>query len=144
VTVIRRLPLNVDLHERVAEILEANVLRPADTTAWSRTDIRNAFTNADEHMLLASSLDLQQFDPAERESAAGAIKRIRSAAKAVRHKGQALLFWRATPLAKAVADSYRKAIAKNYLAMIDAGSVLVMIDEPRNVSLYKSLCTKQL
>lgn len=137
----RQLPAFADLTALVAEIL-SGPLRQVDTTRWSREDIRLAFINADQHLLLVSSLDPDRFAPEQRDRGVAAMKRIRSSAKDCRHKGKALLFWRALPLAKARLDGYRKAIAKSYDAMLEAGSVLVSLEDPELVKVYRTRCAR--
>lgn len=127
-----------DLQVLVAELLTPGVLRHVHVTQWERIDVRNALTNAEEHLLLLSCLDPDALP----EPGKDAATYIRSAAKACRRDAIALLIWRRVPLAKAIADKYRKAIAKNYQAMISAGAVLVTLCDPELAGWYKSRCTE--
>jgi hypothetical protein len=136
---IPELPASGEISALVGEILSPDGLKPVNTRRWARVDIRNAYTNADELLILVSSIDPAAFEPPDREPGIAAMKRIRSCAKRCRGQAQALLFMQSSSLAKALRDSYRKAIAKDYDAMIEAGSVLVRIGEPRSVNTYNSL-----
>jgi hypothetical protein len=126
----------------VRDMLRAGILQPVDVSAMTLTDIHNAYRNADEHVLLSMAVDPDKFPESERESGKRALEELYGSARRVRRDAKMLLIWRRVPLAKPVADKYRKAIAENYPAMIEAGSVLVKLGEPELAMLYQSPCTR--
>lgn len=127
-----------NLRPLVNELL-SDGLMPVNTVALTMTDIHNAYRNADEHIFLCFAIDPDGCGPADAGAVKEALSQMLQLARRIRHAAKMLLLWRRVPLANPVADKYRKAIAESYPAMLEAGSVLVRIDEPRNVNAYNSL-----
>jgi uncharacterized protein YdaL len=127
------------LEETVWEtVLKAGTLRPVDLNRWTMEDLRNAYRNANEHLMLYA---VTEKDGVTQEIL-DALSDTQKVCAKIRRDIWVLLFWRKVPLAKTAVDKYRKAIAKNYVAMVEAGGVLVSAGVPQHagLKLYRSLC----
>jgi hypothetical protein len=121
-------------------LLKAGPLLPVDTQRWQWVDLHNAYRNADEHLMLCAILDRENIGPEVLET----INRLEKLCAKIRRDVMMVLLWRKVPLAETAVDGYRKAVATNYLAMVEAGSVLVSasgVPQHAGLDLYRSLCT---
>lgn len=131
---LRALPEG-DLGVLVAEMLRPGVLLPVNIERLAFTDIHNVYRNADEHLLFSLAVSADA-------AGKGSLDKLFNVSRRVRQAAKMLLIWRRVPLAKAAVDRYRKAIAQDYPAMIEAGSVLVKLGDPELAVLYESSSTR--
>jgi hypothetical protein len=133
---LRALPNDGNLAERVHELLRPGVLLPVNLNAMTMKDIHYIFRNADEYILLCLGVD------PDLPGGKVALRELYERSRRVRHAAKMLLIWRRVPLAKPVADKYRKAIADNYPAMSEAGFMLAKIGKPELADLYRVPSTR--
>jgi hypothetical protein len=106
-------------------------------------ELHNAYLNADPHMILVRGVNVEQLSETDRKIAVTALKEIRSYAQQSRSNAEKALDVSGgssgdRALDKTRREHYCKAVARNYRAMIEAGSMLVSLYEPRLVEMYRT------
>lgn len=128
-----------DLPQMIHRILLPRLVRAVNVAALESGDapdeeLQNAFLNADPHMLLRRCVKTDGMPPSEAQKAKRALKDMYAhGGRTRRAAGDGL-----EALDKTERANYCKAVARSYRAMIEAGSVLVSLYEPRLVEMYKS------
>lgn len=128
-----------DLPEMIHQILLPRLVRQVDVAALDSGDapdleLQNAFLNADPHMFIRRCVKIDGIPQGDAERATRALKDMYTHGRRTRKAAESGL----ESLDKRERENYCKAVARSYRAMIEAGSVLVGLYEPRLVEMYRS------